>query len=174
MSIFDFKRAKENEMLKKIFEEISEEDFFIKEDKIEIKKSGIMKLLRMVPNRKIKLETIRLTNALAVVKATIKIGKSISEGFGIAEIKEIEIMRNNDKDPFRATHDMLALAETRAIKRALEWNIGIEVINIKAKEIQNKIRETGQNAKVNNTPPTYQNSKYNIQNNTQNTRYNKV
>ncbi|MCS6955721.1 MAG: hypothetical protein N3D81_02710 [Spirochaetes bacterium] len=172
MSIFDFKRAKENEMLKEIFEEISEEDFFIKEGLLEIEKNRLLRVLRETGKYEVYITPLKITNKVAIVKATLKVNGRVCEGIGAAERKEIDLMQG--PHVFRTKSNMVATAETRAIKEALEWILGTEIINIKAREIQNKITETGQNAKVNNTPPTYQNSKHNIQNNTQNTSYNKV
>ncbi len=61
-----------------------------------------------------------------IVKATVKRQGKKAEGFGACSTIEIDRKRKGDT---RSHHDALAVAETRAFKRALEAVVGLPFIN---------------------------------------------
>lgn len=111
---------------------LEKDDFVIVGQNVDITKDGIMKILNSIDEYQIDTQLIELTNEKAIVKAIVEIPKRKASGLGVSTSDEVEKRR---KENSRELHDMLALAETRAIKRAVEMAVGTAIINQMAREL---------------------------------------
>ncbi len=105
------------------------------EFEVDITKSGILKILKAIPNYSLVTDIVIADENKVIVKATISAFSKVASGLGACSKSEIETKRKE----IREFHDMLAIAETRAIKRAIDFLLGTEEINIAAKKFLNDI-----------------------------------
>ncbi|MEO0144120.1 MAG: hypothetical protein ABIL45_04200 [candidate division WOR-3 bacterium] len=67
-----------------------------------------------------------------IVKVRVEKDGKYAEGLGICntrEFQDVSVQSSNAKRVYRALHDALAIAETRALKRAIEVALGLPLIN---------------------------------------------
>ncbi len=134
-----------NEVLRNV--KFSFDDFFIQKytDKngktrivADITRNGILKILSHIPEYTLKTvnKEIKEVNGevLFITEVEFKTGGRVTSGIGIASIKEIQKKGEN----VRQYHDAFTLAETRAMKRAVETGLGTTIINEWAKRLFDK------------------------------------
>lgn len=134
---------------------LTEDDFVIVGNNIDITKDGLLKLLNTIPKYDLTVELASgsasmLNDEKVIVKAIIKTEERKAEGFGMATLSEV--LERRRLNP-RAEHDALALAETRAVKRAIEWLLGTAVVNMAVKRLisQGSIKVEEETMKANIT-----------------------
>jgi len=109
---------------------LSREDFVVVGRNIDITREGLLKILNCVEEYEIQTEIVKSSSEEYIVKATVVVfangKKRVGTGHGHASISEVEERREGNP---RILHDTLALAETRAIKRAIEFALGTDIVN---------------------------------------------
>ncbi|MEN2997773.1 MAG: hypothetical protein ABDH28_01870 [Brevinematia bacterium] len=128
-------------------------DFVIVGGNVDISKDGLLKILNTIPSYNLDTEVVRYDSNIVIVKCKIVVRANGEErtGTGHGSCSKEEMA---NRESHRIGHDILAIAETRAIKRAIEHALGTVIVNSEVRRLisEGKLQAKNWRQEIPNNP----------------------